>query len=232
MFAFWISLAVFLGSHMLFSRTKIKPYLVARIGMKAYLIAYSILSVVLLWWLIDTARMAPRTILWPWNHGLYWFPAIMMPFAFILLAAGFIVENPLSIAPREQGFIAAEPGLMVALTRHPLLWGFALWSASHLIVNGEFPLALMFFIFLAFSLAGIPLIDRKRKRELGPARWHDLARHTHPVLFCSIALRTGRFRMTRRDLISIAAGLCLYGCFYALHPVLFGIDPTPPFSMF
>lgn len=228
MLNFWVSLVVFLGSHMLVSRTKIKPWLVSRIGMRKYLISYSVLSVALLWWLIEAARTAPRMQLWPWDHTLYWFPSVMMPFAFILLISGFIVSNPLSIAPKEQGFNPEKPGLIVAITRHPLLWGFFLWSSSHLIVNGEFPLALMFFIFLVFSLAGIPLIDRKRKRELGNTKWQSMAGNTHAIIFCSRALRTGQFHLTKQDIIGIITGLCLYAAFYALHLSFFGIDPRPP----
>ncbi len=228
MLNFWLALAAFFGSHMLVSRTGIKPWLAGRFGMKKYLAGYSLLSVGVLWWLIDAARMAPRVPLWPWHHGLYWFPNIMMPFAFILLVSGFIVSNPLSIVPREQGFDPEKPGLIVAVTRHPSLWGFFLWSSSHLIVNGEFPLALMFFIFLVFSLAGIPLIDRKRKRELGTARWQNLSRRTHAVIFCSQAFRSGQFQLTRQDIAGIIAGLCLYAAFYALHLSFFGIDPVPP----
>lgn len=86
----------------------------------------------------------------------------------------------------------------------------------------------MFFIFLVFSLAGIPLIDRKRKRELGKTKWQSIAGNTHAILFCSRALRTGQFRLTKQDIIGIITGLCLYAAFYALHLSFFGIDPRPP----
>lgn len=227
MLNFWLALVVFLGSHML-ARTHIKPWLVSRIGTGKYLVSYSILSVALLWWLIEAAKTAPRTQLWPWEHGLYWFPNIMMPFAFILLISGFIVSNPLSIIPKEKRFDPDKPGLIVAITRHPVFWGFFLWSSSHLVVNGEFPLALMFFIFLVFSIAGIFLIDRKRKRDLGIASWEMLAKNTSAIIFCSPALRRRQFRLTKPDMIGIVVGLCLYAAFYVLHLPFFGIDPTPP----
>lgn len=214
---------------MIVSRTRIRPWLIERIGTGKYLFFYSALSIGLLWWLIEAAIAAPRIQLWPWVHSLYWIPNIMMPIAFILLISGFIVANPLSIAPREKGFDPERPGLITAVTRHPVLWGFFFWASSHLIVNGEFPLALMFLIFALFSLAGIPLIDRARKRALGEAVWQEMASQTHAIIFCSRALRTGRFRLTKRDVAGIIGGLFLYAVFYALHPLLFGINPAPPF---
>jgi uncharacterized membrane protein len=228
MLEFYLSLAVFLLSHMLVSRTKIRPWLIGRIGVGKYLLSYSVLSIVLLGWLIEAARTAPRIPLWPWDHALYWFPNIMMPLAFILLVSGFIVANPLSIAPKLRGYNPEKPGLIVALTRHPVLWGFFFWSSSHLIVNGEFPLALMFFIFMIFSLGGIFIIDRKRKRELGAAAWQQMALQTRAIIFFSPSLWGGQFSLTRQDIFGIMGGLLLYAAFFTLHSVLFGMDPRPP----
>lgn len=228
MLNFWVALLVFIGSHAAISRTSLRPWLAARLGEGGYILSYSALSVVLLGWLLKAAQGAPRVALWPWEHALYWVPNILMPLAFVLLVSGFVVANPLSIAPRAEGFDPARPGLIVALTRHPVLWGFFLWAVSHVVVNGEFPLALMFGVFAAFALLGIILIDRKRKRILGTAAWGDLARATHPVIFCSGALWRGQFRLTRRDVMGIMGGLALYAAFYMLHGLFFGIDPTPP----
>lgn len=228
MLSFWVVLLVFLGSHMLISRTRLRPWLISRLGHKAYLISYSLLSLVLLWWLIEVAQAAPRIQIWPWEHSLYWFPNVLMPLAFIFLVSGLIVANPLSIAPKEKGFNADRPGLIVAITRHPVLWGFFLWSSSHLVVNGEFPLAFMFLTFVLFSTAGIFLIDYKRKRELGAASWQNMARNTHMVLFCSKAFRTGQFTLTGADKAGIIGGLLVYAVFFAFHLSFFSIDPTPP----
>lgn len=228
MLEFYLSLLAFLTSHMLVSRTRLRPWLVEWMGTKKYLAIYSAFSVGMLWWLIDAARRAPRMPLWPWDAALYWFPNIVMPLAFILLVSGFVVANPLSIAPRAQGFNPDRPGLIVAMTRHPVLWGFFLWSASHLVVNGEYPLALMFFVFLLFSVAGLLILDRKRKREMGTEAWRVATARTSAILFFSPALWGGQFSLTRRDITGIIGGLLLYAAFYALHAVFFGINPAPP----
>lgn len=229
MLNFWIALLLFLGSHMAITRSTVKHFLIRKVSERTYLILYSVLSLILLVWLIQAAREAPRVPLWPWRHGLYWVPNLVMPLAFILLVAGFIVPNPLSIAPKAEGFNPEKPGFIVALTRHPVLWSFFLWSFSHLIVNGTYPLALMFAIFSFFSLMGLKLIDKQRKRELGAEEWQRQACRTHSILFCSKALRSGQFTLASRDISGIVLGLGFYLVVYMSHIHLFGIDPTPPF---
>lgn len=228
MIEFWIALIVFFASHSVIARSGLRRVLVKQLGEDAYLIVYSLFSIFLLGWLIIAAQNAPRSTLWPWLHELYWFPVLFMPLACILLVAGFIVPNPLSIMPREKGFDPDKPGLIVAATRHPVLWGFFFWAACHIPPNGTWPLAFMFFLFAIFALAGTALVDRKRKRELGAAQWEHLARNTRKMIFTSPALWERRCRIEYSDLISIAGGLALYIILFKLHPVLFRMDPTPP----
>lgn len=228
MVEFWLSLAIFLGSHMAISRTRLKPFLISRIGKTGYFLSYSALSLILLGWLIIAAQNAPRIQLWPWDHGLYWIPNLLMPFAFIFLVAGLNVPNPLSISSGAEGFDPEKPGFIVATTRHPVLWGFLLWSLSHIIPNGEYPLVLMFVIFMLFSIAGMALLDFKRKREMTESIWLQYSKYTHPALFCSKAFLSSRFQLTKKDIFGIILGLFVYAVFYILHGTLFGIVPMPP----
>lgn len=225
---FWLALIVFLASHSVIARSGLRDFITHKWGEKQYLRLYSILSVALLVWLIIAAQNANRTQLWPWLHELYWIPNLFMPFACIFLVSGFIVPNPLSILARENGFNPDKPSFIVSLTRHPILWGFFLWSASHIVPNGEYPLAFMFGIFALFSISGLKIVDKKRKRELGDKNWNHLARNTNAILLCSPSLWSGHFRVTASDIKGIILGLLLYLLLYSLHGYLFGIAPYPP----
>lgn len=167
MLEFWIALLVFIGSHSIIARSGLRGLIINKWSKKAYLSFYSFLSLILLAWLIIAAQNAPRVQLWPWIADLYWIPNIFMPFACILLISGFIVPNPLSIMAKNKGFDPQKPGFIVALTRHPVLWGFFLWSASHVVPNGEYPLIVMFVIFAGFSLVGLKIVDKKSKKRWG-----------------------------------------------------------------
>lgn len=228
MFEFWLSFVLFIGTHLLFSRPKVRNFCIFYLGKTGYLWAYSLLSIILLGWLIIAAQAAPRIYLWPYIHGLYWFPNIFMPFSCILLVSAFIVANPLSIAPRINGFDHTKPGLIVALTRHPALWGFLLWSAGHIPPNGKYPIIIMFILFAAFSITGIFIIDKKSQTELGEDMWKKLSANTSAFLFCSSSLWRRNFQLTRRDSIGIIGGIILYRVLYHCHSFLFGINPTPP----
>lgn len=228
MLEFWGALVIFIASHSVIARSGLRGLIVQKWGEKTYLTLYSLLSLILLSWLIIAAQNAPRIQLWPWIYELYWLPNIFMPFSCILLVSGFIVPNPLSIAANNKGFDPERPGFIVALTRHPILWGFFLWSASHMVPNGEYPLIVMFGIFSGFSLIGLKIVDRKRKRELGREQWAILAKNTHSMLFTSRSLWSGHFQFTRFDIMSIISGLFLYFLLYSLHETIFGINPMPP----
>lgn len=48
-----------------------------------------------------------------------------------------------------------------AKIRHPQLWGFALWSALHLLTNGDLGSVLMWGVFLVWALAEMQLINAR-----------------------------------------------------------------------
>lgn len=228
MLQFWIALFVFLASHSVISRTGLRPFLVARLGERHYLLFYSLLSLVLLFWVFAASLAAPRVELWPWHHAYYWLPNIAMPVACIFFMAGLLRPNPLSIMGRRNGFNPARPPVIVAVTRHPVLWGFFLWAGSHILPNGEFPLAFLFAVFALFALAGTKLIDRKRRRQMGAEQWESLAANTANFPLTGKGLWQGRFTLNSHDAAAIGAGLGLYIILYSLHPVLFHILPAPP----
>lgn len=227
MLQFWLALLVFIGSHAI-SRTPLRGHVIRLAGERAYFITYSSISFVLLCWLIYTAIQAPRTALWPWMHELYWVPNLFMPLACVLLTSGFLVGSPLSLMPRNGNFDSKRPPIAIAITRHPVLWGFFLWSVSHIFPNGDFPLAFMFLIFALFALAGTKMIDKKRQRTLGNLEWQNLSSHTTSIPFANKSFWRGQFSFGKRDLAGIAGGLALYAALFPLHRVFFGMVPIPP----
>lgn len=59
---------------------------------------------------------------------------------------------------------------VTAYTRHPMLWGFALWAGAHLLVNGDTPSFVLFGGLLAWSFVEMVVINRASPwvRRTGP----------------------------------------------------------------
>ena len=213
---FFLALSLFLLSHSIPARPAVRERLAGALGERTYVLLYSALSLGLLAWLISAAMRAPVVPLWPLEPWQYYVPILLMLPAFILFAGGALSANPLSISFR-RGFDPARPGF-VAVTRHPILWGFALWSFAHVVPNGDLVPAIMFGGFGLFSLAGMALVDRRKRRQMGE-EWQRLAARFPVVPF------TGQRPAPGALLIPVLAGTFLYLALLHLHPLLFGPDP-------
>jgi uncharacterized membrane protein len=154
-----------------------------------------------------------------------------------LIVAGLFCPNPLSVTvlpeTRQAQFDPIRPGLL-ALSRHPVLFGFALWAGSHLAPNGDIGSMFLFGGLLVFSLGGMRMLDRRHQRRLGYDRWHQLAARTS--LWPGSAWISGRAPFiwhthAWRDLPwkTLGAGLILYPALIALHPWVIGLPAWPGF---
>lgn len=219
---FVLALAAFLAAHAIPAAPRCRAPLIARLGRRAYLAAYSGLSLVLLAWLVAAARRADTVPLWqpaPWQ---WYVPLAVMPAALVLVAAGLLEPNPLSVALHPGD----APGPVTAITRHPVLWGFLLWAVSHIPPNGDRVSVILFGTMAAFSLLGLVLLDAKAKRRLGPERWVALSRGTSAIPFAALLAGRATFAPSRRSLLGYASALVLYAWFLAQgHALLIGPDP-------
>jgi len=224
MIEFGAALAAFLLSHSIPARPKIRARLVRMLGERGYIVAYSIFSLALLGWLISAALRAPYVPLWDKSLGQYYAPVVAMLPAFLLLAAGLFCPNPLSISFSGAAFDPERPGI-VGITRHPVLWGFALWSFSHLVPNGDVVGLTMFGGFGLFSLLAMPIIDRRKRRTLG-SDWALLASRSSTVPFAAwLAGRTSLRWRSGQLLRVVLFGVGLYLAMFWLHHWLIGQDP-------
>jgi len=229
MFEFLIALAAFLLSHSIPARPKMRRRFVDLLGERGYVLAYSLLSLALLAWLISAALHAPYIPLWDKSLGEYWAPITAMVPAFVLLASAVFCPNPFSISFSGARFDPERPGI-VAVTRHPLLWAFALWAFAHVVPNGDVVGVIMFGGFGLFALLAMPLVDRRKRRAMG-GEWSILAARTSIIPFA--ALLKGRVRLhwqTGQLLSTVALGLILYSLLLWAHPFLFGPDPKIAFG--
>ena len=217
---FIAALAVFMLSHMIPVRPPVRPWLIARLGVRGYFAAYSVLSIAVLVWLIVAAARAPFIPVIPYHPVLLWVPLLAMPLACWLGVAGLAAVNPLSFGGLGRGrFDPDHPGIL-GLTRHPLLLAMAVWAFAHMLANGDLAHVILFGLFAGFAAAGMALIDRRRRREMGQDAWAQLARNTG-------RLSPGGLRQLRLSPAILLAAAAVYGILLWLHPYVIGVSPLP-----
>lgn len=222
---FLFVLAVFLIAHVIPALPAVRRGLQARLGERGFIAAYSVLSLLLFAWLIREALQAPYTPLWFAGPWAWWVALAGMPAALLLLGAGALTPNPLSISFVTGDWQPQRPGA-VALTRHPILWGLALWGLSHLPANGHVVGVILFGSLAAFALVGIGVVEVRRRSALGEQRWQALAGGTSVWPFWALLAGRARWPGDAATLAGGAAGLALAALLLAGgHLWLFGRNP-------
>ena len=208
-------MAVFLVSHRLTNAPGFRRHAERLLGGGGFTVAYSVLSLLLLAWIIRAYQLAPAVVLWTQDPWMRWVPPIAMAPATLLLTVGMLTANPFSIGPGSKGFDPARPGLL-RLTRHPVLWGLALWAGAHMVPNGDVAAWMIFAPLLALALAGPRLLDAKRRRARPD--WDHLAVNTNrprPALLAEI----GWWKTL--------AGIAVYALLLWAHEPVIGASPLP-----
>lgn len=222
-FLFAAALGLFLVSHRIPALTGTKARLEAALGPRGYALAFSAVSLGLLYAVIVTAGRVPYVELWPPSGWSRWAVNLAMPVAAVLAALGVGAANPFAFEGRAAGFNPERPGI-AGLTRQPLLWALVLWSGAHLAANGDLAHVVFFGLMLAFSLAGMGIVERRRRRAMGEAAWQRLTART--ALVPGWALVSGRWRPGLRvPVLRLAVGLGAWIGLWHLHETVIGFWP-------
>jgi uncharacterized membrane protein len=156
----------FVGTHFLMSHPLRAP-LVARLGGRGFQGVYSLVAFATLGWLIwAMRRMGPEPFLWAAPDWAWTLSAAIMLVASVLLT-GSLIGNP-ALPGMPAG--AGEPRGVLAVTRHPMMWAFALWSLAHGLVWPQPSVLVLTFAVALLALAGAAGQDAKKSR-LQPEFW-------------------------------------------------------------
>lgn len=217
---FSLAMMVFLLSHALPVRPPIKPWLVARLGVRGFTLAYSAASIVILIWIIRAASRAPFVELWATQPWMVHVTMTVMGLVCILLALSVAAPNPFSFGGmRNASFDPQKPGV-VRFVRHPLLLALSLWSFAHLLVNGDLAHMILFGVFGAFALAGGKLINARCKRRLADSY--------NPLLAeAKKAPKLNPWPNAFVPLRRAALGVLIYGVLLWLHGTVIGVYLWP-----
>lgn len=220
--------AVFLSIHLFIAGTRLRDGIVAAIGEAAYLGLFSLASLAAIVWLVmafNWAQGENRMLYTPWT-GMRHLAIPAVALAFLFAVPGLLLPNPTSLKQEGAAAKAETVKGILRVTRHPFLWGVAIWAAFHLGANGDEAAVIFFGTFLLLSVCGTFSIDAKRRRKMGEA-WNGFAARTSNVPFAAI-LR-GRNSLRLGELLDwrfLAAAVVFLGVLFS-HAHLFGVSPFP-----
>ncbi|MFM0591639.1 NnrU family protein [Paraburkholderia dilworthii] len=201
-----VAAVAFVGSHFVLSHP-LRGVLVRAIGAAAFQGVYSLVAFVTLGWLIWAYVKAPLTSpFWPVGDVLWAVVTVVMLIASILLM-GSLIRNPaLPTGGRPGAFPEVALGVF-AITRHPMMWSFALWGLCHIAV---FPIAKNMILgaaVIVLALVGSAMQDRK-KEQLQPEQWPVWESKTSYLPFAAIA--AGRARLGGFGMHALMGGLVVW----------------------
>jgi len=157
----------FVGTHFAMSHPLRAP-MVARLGDTGFQIAYSLVSFATLAWVYFAFSAAPPSDL-PGTGQVGWAIATLLTLPAMVLFAGSVIGNPALPTPMAQDQARAEPKGVFTITRHPMMWGFALWALSHMVLFWSVRTMVTAFAMAVLALVGSRLQDVKKQALMGEA---------------------------------------------------------------
>jgi uncharacterized membrane protein len=220
--------AFFVLLHLLVSGTSLRGALVKVMGEGAYMGLFSLASVGGIVWLsmaYGDARGSGE-IHWDAGAGARHAAILLMLISLLLVVPGLTTPNPTSV--KQEGALNRPDAVkgMLRITRHPFLWGVAIWGLAHLLANGDTPSLVLFGAMLALAVFGTASIDAKRRKAVGPA-WDAFAAQTSNLPFAAILAGKQSLRLGEIGWWRILLAIVVWAGLLFAHPLLFGVSPLP-----
>lgn len=204
----WAHIAAlsFIGSHFALSHP-LRGTLVKRLGASGFLGVYSLVAFATLGWLIyEWRRIPPEAPYWPATDAIWAGATVVMLLASVLLV-GSLIGNPALPDPTGRTRPVPEARGVFAVTRHPMMWSFALWGVVHIAVAATRANIVLGGTIIVLALVGAALQDAK-KAKLEPGFWPQWQAKTSYWPFAAIAAGRARFGGFRPH--DIAGGLIVW----------------------
>jgi uncharacterized membrane protein len=227
-----LATAVFVGGHFAVSSTPLRPWLVAEVGERVYLLMYAVLAAVTLVWMIIAYGRADFVELWPFHaHGVRLTLVLMLP-AVLLVVLALASPNPTAAGVPDEVLGADAARGIFRITRHPFMWGVGLWAFAHLAPNGDLASLILFGGLAILALLGTHFIDLKFEKKR-PDAWPAFAAVTSNLPFAAIA--AGRQHLSLAEIGAeigwwrLGLAVVVYLLLVIVHPWLIGVDPLAVF---
>lgn len=157
----------FVGLHFALSHPLRAP-LLRGLGERGFQGFYSLVSLAAFAWVVLAYRAAPTVDLAGSGETGWILSTVLMVPALVLLAGSF-AGNPALPTPAAKTLALAEPRGVFRVTRHPMMWGIALWALSHIILMWSWRSMITAVAMGLLALVGAHLQDRRKRALMGDA---------------------------------------------------------------
>ncbi len=206
--------------------TPLRPRAVALAGEGIYVAAFSILSIAAAYWMTHQFNAAPYgEKLWLAPGWWLWVKAALVLFAFLLIFGGLLSPNPSAPGGARIANAGQAAGGIFAITRHPVMWGVAIWAIAHIVSQGTWRGLAFFGCLAATALIG-SWLQQERKRVAVPG-WADFEAKTSFWPFIAILQGRARFSLGAIGLWRIAIAVAVWAVALHFHFWLLKINPLP-----
>ena len=206
-----LSSIAFVGTHFLLSHPLRGP-LVRTMGEGPFRGVYSMVSLITFGLMVFFYHAIGRETYLMWNAGdAGWIiGTILMWLAAILFVGSFLGNPALVGAPGPRG----GPSGVLRITRHPMMWSFAIWAAVHMMIIAQFKTVVFDSAIIILALVGAYMQDRKKAGQMGED-WHDWTAQTAFVPFTRGLANPG--------IVALVGGTLLFLIATWAHPIPAGI---------
>jgi uncharacterized membrane protein len=206
--------------------TPLRPRAVAIAGEGAYTAIFSIISLIAIYWLWTQYNAAPYgDKLWRAPDWWRWVQAALVLFSFVLMFGGLLTPNPSAPGGAEVLSNTRVADGIFAITRHPVMWGVAIWAITHMISQATWRGFAFFGAFAATALIG-SWLQQNRKRDTVPG-WADFEAKTSFWPFLAISQGRAKFSLSALGWWRIAIAVVAWAAILHFHSWLFGAHPLP-----
>jgi uncharacterized membrane protein len=225
-----VAALAFLLLHLVVSGTQVRDAAIETFGLGPYWGLFSAASLGLLIWLAiaygGVWREPADKIYWVGTSVTRTIQLFMQAIALLFVVPGLTTRNPTMVG-QEGALEGPETAQgMLRITRHPFLWGVAIWAAGHLLVDGRMSGIILFGTMLVLALIGTVSIDAKRRRALGD-KWTAFAAKTSNIPFAAIVGGRQKLNIGEIGWARLVGSLIVWAIILGAHPHIFGVTALP-----
>jgi uncharacterized membrane protein len=112
-------------------------------------------------------RTPYQTMAWDGQAEWLWIVASLVTIVSLVLVLGSFAGNPAAPGARLPEGGPPPPRGVFRVTRHPMMWGFALWALAHILIAPTGRTLVLAGSIAVLALVGAALQDRKKRQLIG-----------------------------------------------------------------